>query len=486
MGEASGLDGVEGRAVSGTPRSKPAAIAAALAVGSLIALLPAVRPAQADSPPAISGIEVDQDGHLIVKWTKESWQGSSGISWSTSNGRVDEIGWSYGDPLSDCRGPLTFDPSLGEFHVGDHCTKVDVGSAATETVTRRVFVPGVYWFQLTVAGTNHQSGAPCHYELRYPENECLDLHWSAVYKFTLLPARSVAPTPSVALTPARGTGLGEPSAAASASGAGQQEIVGPHQIDLQGGGRLAVAAGGRVIVNGAFNLHVTSGSAYLREHLVSFRCPAGYQPITDGKTLTSWIGARCRTITTPHAGVLVRGTEFSVAVAPGGTTFRVFEGALEVSDLGRHKVVVVAAGQTTTVLAGIGPADPTSFDPAVAERWWDEPPDWAVSAAIWALVFIYVVPSLVAISLRHRRKLAIIVVNLLTGWTLIGWVAALVMALAWGRAPLPSMQRVQVSPDGRWWWDGRAWQPMPSEPPGPVLIAPARDPDGGGPSASGS
>lgn len=40
------------------------------------------------------------------------------------------------------------------------------------------------------------------------------------------------------------------------------------------------------------------------------------------------------------------------------------------------------------------------------------------------------------------------------------------------------MQAPQISPDGRFWWDGRAWQPMPSaaSPPPPAAPDPAVDP----------
>jgi hypothetical protein len=43
-------------------------------------------------------------------------------------------------------------------------------------------------------------------------------------------------------------------------------------------------------------------------------------------------------------------------------------------------------------------------------------------------VVIYFVPSFVAARRRHRNEIAIFVLNLLLGWTLLGWVAALVWA----------------------------------------------------------
>jgi len=46
----------------------------------------------------------------------------------------------------------------------------------------------------------------------------------------------------------------------------------------------------------------------------------------------------------------------------------------------------------------------------------------------FALV-LYVTPTLVAVWRAHHRALAITVLNLLLGWTLAGWVAALVWAL---------------------------------------------------------
>lgn len=48
--------------------------------------------------------------------------------------------------------------------------------------------------------------------------------------------------------------------------------------------------------------------------------------------------------------------------------------------------------------------------------------------ALAALICIYFVPSIVAESRRHRNKNAIFILNLLLGWTFLGWVAALVWA----------------------------------------------------------
>ena len=45
-----------------------------------------------------------------------------------------------------------------------------------------------------------------------------------------------------------------------------------------------------------------------------------------------------------------------------------------------------------------------------------------------ALFFIYFLPALVAEYRHHRQKLAIGILTLVGGWTLIGWVTALVWA----------------------------------------------------------
>lgn len=44
------------------------------------------------------------------------------------------------------------------------------------------------------------------------------------------------------------------------------------------------------------------------------------------------------------------------------------------------------------------------------------------------ILFMYFVPSIVAISRKHPNKGVIIVVDLFLGWTFIGWVVALAMA----------------------------------------------------------
>lgn len=51
-----------------------------------------------------------------------------------------------------------------------------------------------------------------------------------------------------------------------------------------------------------------------------------------------------------------------------------------------------------------------------------------IMIAILAIVvlFIYFLPSVVAHSNRHKNEGAIILLNLFLGWTLVGWVAALV------------------------------------------------------------
>jgi hypothetical protein len=62
---------------------------------------------------------------------------------------------------------------------------------------------------------------------------------------------------------------------------------------------------------------------------------------------------------------------------------------------------------------------------------------WAMQSGCWAtkslimrhLCIIYFAPSLVAHERDHRDKGAIFVLNIFLGWTLVGWVIALVWAM---------------------------------------------------------
>lgn len=53
---------------------------------------------------------------------------------------------------------------------------------------------------------------------------------------------------------------------------------------------------------------------------------------------------------------------------------------------------------------------------------------WAAIAWI-ALAAIYFIPAIVAHDRRHHNRYAIYALNLLLGWTVLGWIAALVWAL---------------------------------------------------------
>lgn len=46
-----------------------------------------------------------------------------------------------------------------------------------------------------------------------------------------------------------------------------------------------------------------------------------------------------------------------------------------------------------------------------------------------AAIFFYLLPSILAIILNHRNVVAIAVLNILLGATLIGWIVALIWAL---------------------------------------------------------
>jgi hypothetical protein len=50
---------------------------------------------------------------------------------------------------------------------------------------------------------------------------------------------------------------------------------------------------------------------------------------------------------------------------------------------------------------------------------------------IITLIFaVYFLPSLIAFSRQHKNKIAIFLLNLLLGWTVLGWVGSLVWSVA--------------------------------------------------------
>ena len=53
----------------------------------------------------------------------------------------------------------------------------------------------------------------------------------------------------------------------------------------------------------------------------------------------------------------------------------------------------------------------------------------AYIAASAFLVLCYTLPSIVAVRRGHRRQQSIIALDLILGWTLVGWIAALVWSL---------------------------------------------------------
>jgi hypothetical protein len=430
-------------------------------------------PVLADPRPAIVSITLDASNHAVVTWSKEPWQGSIDVRWSTGDGTVaaPSANWDthYGLPLVDCYGqplagnPFGGDSTKGQWNYGQHCRGQDVADAVTTATTWDELVPGVYYFQVTVAGENHQTGQPCSYLDKGLPTECLSPHYSDIYRLTVLPGAGYSPPsspgPSV-----------QPGSSGRASPTTPQAMNGPGRFDAAGGGQIDVGAGGQVISNPPYNFDVRFGQMHLREDLVSFHCPSWTQPFPPETTLATWIGVRCRTVTTPQAGAFVTGTEFTVTVSAQATTFWVFEGQIEVSDLTGGGAILVGPGQTTTVLSGKTPTTPVAFDTSDDSlRWWDTgPSDTEIAAIVFVTVslffLVYFLPAIVVLVRRPKQWQLVGLLDLLAGWTVIGWVVALVLAFALPRAGSTSTWPPALSPDGRWWWDGYAWRPMPPEP----------------------
>ncbi|PLP99453.1 superinfection immunity protein [Cupriavidus pauculus] len=70
--------------------------------------------------------------------------------------------------------------------------------------------------------------------------------------------------------------------------------------------------------------------------------------------------------------------------------------------------------------------------------WWDLlAANWQVLVAV--LVVVYFVPSVVATLRQHRHLAAIVALNILLGWTFLGWTVSLVWALM-NQQKLPSQR----------------------------------------------
>ena len=63
------------------------------------------------------------------------------------------------------------------------------------------------------------------------------------------------------------------------------------------------------------------------------------------------------------------------------------------------------------------------IDPEMYHLW--------ISAAVWLTILaaLYLMPIIIAFIRNHQQRWAISALNILLGWTLVGWIAALVWAL---------------------------------------------------------
>jgi hypothetical protein len=112
---------------------------------------------------------------------------------------------------------------------------------------------------------------------------------------------------------------------------------------------------------------------------------------------------------------------------------------------------------------------------------------------------LYVAPTIVAVLYRSPNLVAVILVDLLLGWTVVGWIVAWVLCfhsgsgraadplawpaghpyggglspdgmfwwdgIAWRDTRVVAPPSAPRSPDGYWWWDGMRWRPVPPPPP---------------------
>jgi TM2 domain-containing membrane protein YozV len=85
------------------------------------------------------------------------------------------------------------------------------------------------------------------------------------------------------------------------------------------------------------------------------------------------------------------------------------------------------------------------------------PPEFVAVVLITVVLPLYFLPTIIAVARRCRSDVVVGIINLLLGWTVIGWVVALGIAVG-SRRRSDEPATVVMSADGAYWWDGSAWQ----------------------------
>jgi predicted membrane protein len=82
-------------------------------------------------------------------------------------------------------------------------------------------------------------------------------------------------------------------------------------------------------------------------------------------------------------------------------------------------IALVVVGVLCAVILATKGQQPSA--PPIAEQ--------LVSLLVWGVILaLYMLPAIVATRRRHRNRQAITVLNALLGWTVLGWIAALIWA----------------------------------------------------------
>ncbi|MDP3948047.1 MAG: FecR family protein [bacterium] len=142
-----------------------------------------------------------------------------------------------------------------------------------------------------------------------------------------------------------------------------------------------------------------------------------WKPFHDGKCIVgqNLVRQECRKVITRDAIIGDRDTEFLVVTDKSGTTITVLDGLLGVTDLGGKKTVEVSGGQSVYVKHGGLPTDPTPFDSAKIDRWWEKNTPEQTSeqntriilfAGMGMFVLVFIIASVFGNSRKKKLALA--------------------------------------------------------------------------------